>query len=379
MAEAACGPSNALSTFKQHTSVDRSLQQDRLHRRHVNSPQNFRSANPNTAHLDADFDAFQSGFAPPILDNPLHHQLQHATPSQQAPSWATDFQHLNISSPSAPTSDWAQGFQQHIAPTPDWAQGFQQHIAQSAPRAQTTVQSPLAFQQQARYGLSGFQSSFTPQQSHFGAGLQSKGKQPVQAEQYDEAAFERAFDMAREDMMADVEQEQPMMQEDKDLEAMIERVEAATQQEATNMLNDVAQEAEQERDWRLEDTIHGSDVEFRPFDHVQEDVLQEDQQQRPTQDDDALAATAQELLEKVSHDQSDKFKNSQFLSLMRKLADREVRVEGDKMVDVSPTSTIVTSSSSSSSSPPPPHPITIPSTRDNNNDHEFDHWESPYT
>lgn len=179
--------------------------------------------------------------------------------------------------------------------------------------------------------------------------------------------------------MADVEQEQPMMQEDKDLEAMIERVEAATQQEATNMLNDVAQEAEQERDWRLEDTIHGSDVEFRPFDHVQEDVLQEDQQQRPTQDDDALAATAQELLEKVSHDQSDKFKNSQFLSLMRKLADREVRVEGDKMVDVSPTSTIVTSSSSSSSSPPPPHPITIPSTRDNNNDHEFDHWESPYT
>lgn len=375
MAEAACGPSNALSTFKQHTSVDRSLQQDRLNNRHLNgNPQNFRSANPNIAHLDADFDAFQTGFAPSMLENTLHHRLehsnfpvqsqslQHANHPQQEPSWAMDFQQLNISSPSVPTSDWAQS--------------FQQHIAQSAPRAQTTVQSPLAFQQQARYGLSGFQSSFTPQQNIYGAGLQSKGKQPIQAEQYDETAFERAFDMAREDMMADVEQEQPMMQGDSSLESMVEQVEAATQQEATNMLNEVAQQAEQERYWRPEDTIHNSDVEYRPFGHQQEESRQEDQQ-RPTQDDDALAATAQELLEKVSHDQSDKFKNSQFLSLMRKLADREIRVEGDKMVEttdvVSPTNT--TSAQSSHL-----HHPTIPSTRDNNNiDYEFDHWESPYT
>jgi len=160
------------------------------------------------------------------------------------------------------------------------------------------------------------------------------------AEQFDEAAFDRAFDMAREDMMADVEQEQGQeqpMQEDQDLESMIERVEAATQQEATNMLNDVAQE--DERYWRPEDTIHGSDVEHRPlYEPIHDEQRAAQDEQRQNHDDDQLAATAQELLEKVSHDQSDKFKNSQFLSLMRKLRDREVRVEGDQMVETTAAS-----------------------------------------
>lgn len=50
---------------------------------------------------------------------------------------------------------------------------------------------------------------------------------------------------------------------------------------------------------------------------------------------DELARTAGTLLENVQHDQSQKFKQSNFLSLMRQLRDREVRVEGDKLVDVS--------------------------------------------
>lgn len=380
MAEAACGPSNALSQFKQHQAVDRSLQQDRLTNRHLNrNPQNFRSANPNAAHLDADFEAFQAGFSPPVLDHgmPIHNQLlhhnnlpiqaPHQPQPQEAPSWANDFQQLHISSPNASSSNWAQG--------------FQQHIAQNAPRAQSSVQSPLAFQQQARYGLTGFQSSFTPQQQfHNAAGLQSKGKEPVMAEQFDEAAFDRAFDMAREDMMADVEQEQGQeqpMQEDHDLESMIERVEAATQQEATNMLNDVAQE--DERYWRPEDTIHGSDIEHQPFYepvHDEQRVAQDEQRQN--HDDDQLAATAEELLQKVSHDQSDKFKNSQFLSLMRRLRDREVRVEGDQMVEttaVSPTTaTIIPPASSTTTTTTTP----LMQSR-NDNEYEFDHWESPYT
>lgn len=62
---------------------------------------------------------------------------------------------------------------------------------------------------------------------------------------------------------------------------------------------------------------------------------EQEKQQNQTQDDDALAQTAAELLEKVSDNSTDKFRNSAFLGLMRKLADREVKVEGDKMVDVS--------------------------------------------
>lgn len=49
---------------------------------------------------------------------------------------------------------------------------------------------------------------------------------------------------------------------------------------------------------------------------------------------DELAQTAADLLDKVSHDQSEKFQNSTFLDLMRKLKNREVQVEGDQMVAV---------------------------------------------
>jgi len=52
-------------------------------------------------------------------------------------------------------------------------------------------------------------------------------------------------------------------------------------------------------------------------------------------DDDAMAETAGHLLERVSDNTSEKFRKSQFLELMRRLRDREVRVEGDKMVEVS--------------------------------------------
>jgi hypothetical protein len=79
---------------------------------------------------------------------------------------------------------------------------------------------------------------------------------------------------------------------------------------------------------------------------VEDDVLrdvmneQSEQQRREQreldrQNDDELAQTAANLLERVSDNQTSKFKNSAFLGLMRQLADREIRVEGDKMVPVS--------------------------------------------
>lgn len=52
-------------------------------------------------------------------------------------------------------------------------------------------------------------------------------------------------------------------------------------------------------------------------------------------DADELAWTAGELLDNVKHDQNPKFQKSSFLSLMRQLRDREVHVEGDKIINVS--------------------------------------------
>ena len=74
----------------------------------------------------------------------------------------------------------------------------------------------------------------------------------------------------------------------------------------------------------------------------QEPVQEEPQQQKKEQDqhpndDDEMAETAARLLDSVADNTSEKFRQSTFLELMRRLRDREVRVEGDKMVEVSPS------------------------------------------
>lgn len=64
-----------------------------------------------------------------------------------------------------------------------------------------------------------------------------------------------------------------------------------------------------------------------------EEAKPEDQ---PSQNDsDALAHTAGQLLDSVSNDTSDKFAQSSFLALMRRLRDHEVKVDGENFIDVS--------------------------------------------
>jgi len=211
-----------------------------------------------------------------------------------------------------------------------WATGFRDQFKQSVPRASSP--SPLAFQQMARYGSTGYQSSFA-QPSFVPETLSAKGKAPV-IDAFDEAAFERAFDLAREDMMADAD----VHMQTHPVEAVLEAA-SATAVDSQKLEQPLSQ-------W----PPASMEMDHEPLAYLdqmpavsQELPLQESIIEQPQHDDDALAATAQELLEKVEHNQSDKFKNSQFLGLMRKLADRQVRVEGDKMVETADAA--VTSSS----------------------------------
>lgn len=72
---------------------------------------------------------------------------------------------------------------------------------------------------------------------------------------------------------------------------------------------------------------------------MQQQPTEQEQQQRDerSNDDEELARTAGQLVESVSHDTSQKFVQSRFLALMRQLRDHEVRVDGDKIVEVSET------------------------------------------
>ena len=232
--------------------------------------------------------------------------------------------------------------------------------------------------------------------------VQSKGKQ-VATEQFDEAAFERAFDQAAQDMMGEVADMQPDEAAAYETGASTgnyeDQVERA-RREAMTAIHGHQRRFSQDLEGRITDDMSNTEV-FQRLDDIpmEEEVpaLQDVEKQLEGQqgnDDDALAATAQELLEKVEHNQSDKFRNSQFLGLMRRLRDREVKVEGDQMVETvraalkPPTSAPDSAYVSGTATPEPylyhPYRRTPPPEFDSHfelgydEDHEFDHWESPY-
>lgn len=129
---------------------------------------------------------------------------------------------------------------------------------------------------------------------------------------YDEAAFERAFDAAREVMQ---QSEESAHREEIRLDAGLHDIKA--------------QKSEAWPDHRR----IGSD-------RILDEAQKMGEEGKEADDGEELARTAGQLLENVKGDQSQKFQQSNFLSLMRQLRDKEVRVEGDKLVDVSiPSST----------------------------------------
>ncbi|KAF2686526.1 hypothetical protein K458DRAFT_298011 [Lentithecium fluviatile CBS 122367] len=448
MADALCGPSNALQNFQKHTSVDRTLQQDRLVGRHSPS-QGFRSSHgANAGALDSEFEAFQAGHAGPSqLQQPdFHHLPSHLARAPQptpqfaqapgAPDWASDFQRLNI------TNEHAPGILQHRASpaAASWQQDFMKHQAPA-------VQAPT-FQQQSGFGgMSGYGTGRfggTPFQQPMGfggmnggmAGQVAQGQQRTQeaVPQIDEAAFEQAFAQMDQHLVeeATTQQEQtketPLTAEDDPaltrireqrpavyhtlkIRSAVDIGNAMDFSEHLAMLEDMAQDNTivadaSEARWIVDalqnmlDRSASQDVKTRAetlvrainerlmstypllssrtmplnqeniweelqaagyirgpvLEHLQQQRQQEQQQQPESEqqedqalrnDDDEMADTAGRLLERVADNTSEKFQNSQFLTLMRKLRDREVKVEGDKMVEVS--------AQSSSTQPPQQH------------------------
>ncbi|KAF2131393.1 hypothetical protein P153DRAFT_286069 [Dothidotthia symphoricarpi CBS 119687] len=452
MADALCGPSNALQNFQKHTTVDRTLQQDRLVGRHSPS-QAFRSSPAaSAAATDHEFDAFQAG--QPDFQHRAPPHLAHAPRLVQAPQalpdWANDFQRMNIASPP-PQQHFQQQRAQPANASSAWHQDF---MRQQAP----VVQAPVLQQQQAfggmsGYGMGGFAASPYMQAPVFqNAALSdtAQGKQRAQdaVPAFDEAAFEQAFAQAQQDMFEEAvaEQTQPQPQPEQldrpsEIDPLLMRIretrpavysaiqvwsemglgrtdEAITfldnmdRLEKTGHLVQDANEgrwivdslqrianrdAPQEIKTRAETLITAvnqrlmsqyplgaqvpmsaeplwQEIDAAGYMRAAEPVpaeQKEEQQQQPLTTDDDMAATAGRLLEKVADNTSEKFKNSQFLSLMRRLRDHKVRVEDDKFVDVdaaptpspdkvsAPPPSIPSSSSSSFPTANPPPPTTI--------------------
>ena len=167
-------------------------------------------------------------------------------------------------------------------------------------------------------------------------------------ETYDDAAFARAFDSLQENTMED----QAQQGSSNHLAAQAEAELLRDAEETRNAAAELHGRFEARR-MMQEAGIPMNDDGLPTFEEIQEPLsLNEESAQRPDDhleqkqeaqqqardDADELAATAGQLLDSVADNQSAKFGNSKFLELMRKLRDREVWVEGDKMVDVNEVS-----------------------------------------
>lgn len=166
--------------------------------------------------------------------------------------------------------------QQQQKPASGWAYGYTGGLT---PQTNTTI-SPIAQQKQL--------------ERHVEADL-------------DEAAFERAFEAARSE---------------------IQQSEKQGLQQDTTLSQDLYSGISPEKEGWLDHNRIGSD-------RILVEAQEKEKDQNGRDEADELARTAGQLLENVKGDQSQKFQESNFLSLMRQLRDKEVRVEGEKLVDVS--------------------------------------------
>ncbi|KAJ6107958.1 hypothetical protein N7523_009281 [Penicillium sp. IBT 18751x] len=299
MSDALCGPSNALQNFQKHTSVDRTLQQDRLTSRHPPA-QGFRSQSPQDGILDPEFAAFEanlSGPTLPDLQHPVHFgsQLQARAPASASSGWASDFQNLHISGPPAPQLQRSNIASGHGG----WQNEF---MNQQQPATAHHMQNQTANNRS-------FQPAFAPSYPIYNAPMnvhqvpqQAHAEPSTSVQQFDESAFEAAFEQARADM----------------------ELQSAETPGIQQLLHDV--NSAEAHNPAQEELRIGSDT-------ITETEKQDLQSQ--IRDADALAETAGQLLDSVRHEQSEKFQQSNFLALMRRIRDREVEVNGDEFREVS--------------------------------------------
>ncbi|KAF2431157.1 hypothetical protein EJ08DRAFT_660304 [Tothia fuscella] len=356
MADALCGPSNPLQNFQKHSGVDRTLQQDRLLSRHGSS-QGFRSGpGPSAGLLDPEFEAFQAGQHPASPLQPqieAHHPFQSrfSSPAQQShfqqpsalPDWARDFQQLQIAPVRPGSSSFhSPAIQQHVpiqSPATSWHTDFMQN--QPQPQQQQHFQQSPMFRPYTNHSWQG-QNAIHPQFSSVALGKQRESL--VGGVQFDAAAFEAAFDAAQQETLAPESIEDSLAMEiERDADERLEAISAKVQEELTRQLG-------HDQESHLSNLDMSRAVDFSPDEGamLQQDSIntmqqdhafqEQEQQQEPNQkgqDDEELSRTAGELLNSIKDDTSQKFRESVFLSLMRRIRDKEVRVEGENFVEVS--------------------------------------------
>ncbi|KAK4157056.1 hypothetical protein C8A00DRAFT_30036 [Chaetomidium leptoderma] len=352
MADNMCGPSNGAKSLLAHVDRDRGIHQDRL----TNAPQagagnSFRSQNPLTNGAEMAFGGFQQGGAPMDaafglgLDmnamGPIgHHAAGARAFGHPAPGVPTMMGNIGPGAPAARLASPATGGASHQewvnqfsgmqigggSAGPSTAMPSQMHPATMAPMnvAMNLQQAPFGMPMYggAAPGVFGFQNpdmNTMPQQAQTSLPQDS-------AAAIDVEAFNRAFGEY----------------DDANFET-----ELADWTETQKLAN--SEFAEAQDTWMAEHGPHAEseDVvkaptaeEMEAIDANLETLAQEQDKRRS---DDELARAAVDIVNSVADNTSEKFKNSRFFELMRRIGNREVVVEGDGFVNAATGETVNTS------------------------------------
>ncbi|KAF8420485.1 hypothetical protein EV426DRAFT_612485 [Tirmania nivea] len=313
-----CGPTNALSSLQKHATSDRTLQQDRLHAQAGPSiPQSIRSS--HTSNLCHEFDSFSSGSS----------DFLHAPPAQLGggiPSWAAEFQQLRVSQPTLqhniPRGTWA-------SPAPvaasSWHTEFLSTLSQPKTAYTPTPQQQFLHQQQQP-------------QLHFLK--QHQQQQQQQSTQFSSPALRTHLPSAY-DSPNYLHDTQNIFYPHQHLHDPLADdyfsppPESKAQQEASDAAFALAFDEAQR--WQLESSQHDvldSLSQSTPAPTTDNTAEEKGKRKDKVDDSDELSRTAGQLLESVATEQSQKFKESNFMKLMRQLRDKEVKVEGGEFVGV---------------------------------------------
>ncbi|KAK4127299.1 hypothetical protein N657DRAFT_204732 [Parathielavia appendiculata] len=353
MADSMCGPSNGAKNFLAHVDRDRALHQDRL----VNTPQAgagnaFRSQTSFSDGAEAAFGSFQQGGAAidanigPGLDmngiGPLgYHPTGARTFGHPVPGVPTTMGHIGPGAPAARLASPATGGASHQ----EWvsqfsgmqlgpgAAGPSTAMSAPAPAGTITPMNPVLNMQQAPFAMPMYGGASPGLFSFQNPGINPVAQQAPQtvlsqdtaAAAIDVEAFNRAFG------------------EYDDANFESELAEWTEKQKLAN-----SEFAEAQDNWMAE---HGPRVEttadVKPPTADEMEVIDANlekmaQEQDKRRSDDELARAAVDIVNAVADNTSEKFKNSRFFELMRRIGNREVVVEGDSFVNATTGETVNT-------------------------------------
>ncbi|KAI0540244.1 hypothetical protein GGR58DRAFT_154999 [Xylaria digitata] len=357
MADASCGSSNAFKGLARHIEQDHSHQQDRVGpgSQHQHPAQNFRSA-PLNSSLTDQFGAFQ--------------QQNAALPQHPEPGW-TGYSHP-ASLPSHP-SHAVTFFPQQPAPQPagfapsaggTWVNDFQRMSFADAHAGPLHTQPPQG-------PIMGQPSMTDPIRSSF-AVRQHPTPQPFQPSPMAFHPINHPFGTAQAVQASHNTQTPEYISNTSAIDAAAEEAILQREFEAAMdewmLQNGPGAETSEQSEINAQD---GDNLKASPYVTSTESTEHDTPEEHSAEDRDELARAAAQLVESLAENETEKFKNSDFLALMRRIASQELTVQGNDLVETQPSTDNPPGSHMTSSTP------AIPSTATNKPGSSYEKQQGP--